>query len=144
MGLFDKAKDGIVKGVKFIGKTVSDVVTTIRDDVAETRAEKTLQDRLSQQFNLSAQKFTMIVSGEEIKQADVYAQVDYEASTLTFLGEVKGLNSQAYFIDEMNRRLEILLIKLKQTMDIIIDNTVYPSSVTVVNFRLVEFNDRKN
>ena len=150
MGLFDKAKSGITTGVKVIGKgvktavkTVGDVVTTIKDDVVETKAEKELRAKLVQQFNSSAHKFTMVLPGEELKLIEIYAQVNFTVKTLTLFEEVENLTSQAYFIDEENRKFEIRIIRLNQSMDIMMDNIVYPSSVSVIEYNLIDDDETK-
>lgn len=151
MGLIDKAKDGIMKGIQYIEKgadivvkAVSDVVTTIKDDVADARAERALNAQLTQQFNLSAFRFTMVdPTGEQTALSDVYAQVNYGAKTLTFFGELANLSPLVYFVDCNYVKFEVALIRVKQTLDIVMNNTVYPSEATVVEYRLVDDADTR-
>ena len=150
MDIIDKAKNGIKTGVKyigkgaqFVGKAVSDAFTTIMDDISEARAEKTLNEKLLQKFNLSAQRLAMVTTGDNPQLTTVYAQVDVKAKTLTLFGEIENLSSKIFFIDEEYRKLEIVLIRLRQTTDIILDNVIYPSPVTVVEYRQYDDEETK-
>ena len=145
MDLFDKAKDGIKtgvkyieKGAKYVGNKVGEVVTTIKEDIEDTKAEKVLNEKLTQQFNLNARQFTMVIPGENIKLKSIYGRVKITDTSLTFLGEVRNLTPEVYFIDEDYKKYEISLLKLKQSMDIVIDNVIHPCTVSVVEYHLVD------
>ena len=141
--IFNKAKNGIVTGVKFIGKVVSGTVVTVKNSVKETLSEKEIHAKASEQFNTSAIEFTMVTPGKQLKFTKIFAQVDYDKMTLTLLGDVAHLTSNIYFVDETYRKYVIDLIKVKQSMDITIDNVVYPRTTTVIDYSLIDDEETK-
>ena len=143
MSLFGKAKKGIVTGVKFIGKVVSGTVVTVKNNVKETLNERELHDKISEQFNLTALPFTMVIPEENQKLVKLFAQVDSDKKTLTFLGDVAHLTPYVYFVDDAYCKLEINLIRVRQPIDITIDNVVYPRTVTVIEYSMSNDDETK-
>ena len=78
----------------------------------------------------------MVVPSEKTKFIKLFGQINYSEKTLTFYGDIANLNTNVYFIDEANQKFEISLIRLKQSMDITVNNTVYPRNVSVVEYKL--------
>lgn len=135
-GFFSKLGKGIVAGAKFVGKKLEEGVDKIKENIEESKAEKALENSIIQQFNSSALKFTMVVPSEKTKFIKLFGQINYSEKTLTFYGDIANLNTNVYFIDEANQKFEISLIRLKQSMDITVNNTVYPRNVSVVEYKL--------
>lgn len=135
-GFFSKLGKGIVAGAKFVGKKLEEGVDKIKENIEESKAEKALENSIVQQFNSSALKFTMVVPAEKTKFIKLFGQINYSEKTLTFYGDIANLTTNVYFIDEANQKFEISLIRLKQSMDITVNNTVYPRNVSVVEYKL--------
>lgn len=151
MGLLDKAKNGIKtgveyigKGAKYVGQKITDVAVTIKDDFNEAKAERELTAEIKQQFNASATKFIMVTPGEHVKLTDIYAQVDEEEKTLVILEDIPNITNEFYFVDGEYRAYEIRLIKLKQEVDLHINNVICPRTVTLIEYELNDDEETKN
>ena len=134
----------IGKGAKFVGQKIGDVAVTIRDDVAEAKAERELTAEIKQQFNSSATKFIMVTPGEPVKLTDIYAQVDEEEKTLVILEDIPNITNDFYFVDGEYRVYEIRLIKLKQEVDLHINNVICPRTVTLIEYELNDDEETKD
>ena len=142
-GFFSKLGKGMVAGAKFVGKKIEEGVDKIKENIEENKAEKALENSIVQQFNSSAIKFTMVVPAEKTKYIKLCGQINYSEKSLTFYGDIADLTTNAYFIDDANQKFEISLIRLKQSMDITVNNTVYPRNVSVVEYKLSDDDETK-
>lgn len=142
-GFFSKIGKGIVFGAKFVGKKIGEAADSVKENIEQAKAEKKLETAIAQQFNLSALKFTMVIPGEKTKFVKLYAQINYTEKTLTFYGEVANLTPNVYFIDEASQKFEVSLIRLKQSLDITVNNIVYPRTVSVVEYKLTADEETK-
>lgn len=146
-GLFSKISKNFAEGAKFVGSKLSgaassiggklsEAASSIKDGIESAKAEKELEQSIVNIFNASAQKFTMVVPGDKTKYIKLYAQINYNERTLTIYGDRKNLSSNVYFVDEIGQKFVVTLLRLHQTINITLNNVVYPKDVSVVEYTL--------
>lgn len=135
-GFFSKITKKVAAGAKFFGDKIGEAASNIKDSIESAKAEKEQEQSIINVFNASAQKFTMVVPGDKTKYVKLYAQVNYTEKTLTIYGANKNLNTNVYFVDEVGQKFVVTLLRLHQTVDITLNNVVYPREVSVVEYNL--------
>lgn len=141
---FGKFGDALKKGAKFVGDNINKGVENVRNSINEHQKQKEIEAKLKEKFNIGTVKLILIIPEKKNKAVSVNSRIDYDKKTISLYGENSDLKPSCFFVDKLNQKYVISVIRLSQKIELEVDSIVYKRSITVVEFVLCNDYETKN